>query len=187
MAKMTKLMWIEKAFEMLIENGVNSISAEKIAKNFGISRGSFYHHFGSSEEFQRELLETWYKRGTIEVLARNKLTPHSSKLEVLRNFAWSLNHELDVAVRSWALYNPLAKSYQEKVDTDRIGYITDVYSEVSGKSTVDDDVKMAAQLSYLSFIGIQNIQPRICADELDSFRKRLQDMLAQKLCLTDLE
>lgn len=179
MPNKSRLDWVEKAFQLLIEHGVSAISANKVGNSLGLSRGSFYYHFGSSKGFHQAILETWYQRGTVDVLKLNIGKSPQQKLEGLRNFAWLLPHKLDVAIRSWALYDPLAKGYQEKVDADRLNYVTQVYKEALGNKLSEDKLKFTAKLAYYAFIGTQNIQPSLSDAELDEFKQGLHDILAK--------
>ncbi len=52
----TRELWIEKGYEHFALYGPENLSINKISKDVGSSRASFYHHFGDVEIFIDELL-----------------------------------------------------------------------------------------------------------------------------------
>jgi len=55
--KTTKQQWIEKGYEHFALYGLENLSINKISKEIGSPRASFYHHFGDIEVFIEELLD----------------------------------------------------------------------------------------------------------------------------------
>lgn len=177
MAKKTKKDWFEVAYKALTKSGVDAISAEKLAQQLGVSRGSFYHHFGSKEGFHRDLLEDWLQRNTYQIKTINEGKSDEERLKRLTEFAWALPHEIEVAIRAWALYDELAKEYQIKNDRLRLKYTCQLFEAVVGK----DKAYELAQVLYYSFIGLQNRQPAATIKEIDTFKKSLNSVLESYL------
>lgn len=53
----SKQKWIEKGYEHFALYGPKNLSINKLSKEIGSSRASFYHHFGDIEIFIEELLD----------------------------------------------------------------------------------------------------------------------------------
>lgn len=53
----SKQKWIEKGYEHFALYGPENLSINKLSKEIGSSRASFYHHFGDIEIFIEELLD----------------------------------------------------------------------------------------------------------------------------------
>jgi AcrR family transcriptional regulator len=49
--------WIKAGYKLFAENGINGLKVELVAKEVGISKSSFYHHFTDMELFIDRLLE----------------------------------------------------------------------------------------------------------------------------------
>jgi len=177
LSRKTKHDWYEVAYQALIKSGVDALSVENLASKLGVSRGSFYHHFGSCEGFYRELLENWLQRNTMQIDRLNQDKSASEKIQGLNDFAWALPHELEVAIRSWALYDDIAKEYQIKTDQIRLDYITQLFAQKYGK----DKARKAAKVLYYSFIGIQNHQPMVTNEEVRSFSQLINDVIQNYL------
>ncbi len=181
MARKSKTDWIEQGFKFLIDYDINQMSVEKMGNLLSVSRGSFYHHFDNINHFQESLLQAWYQRYTVEILHKNKDLASSEQLVNLRDFAWSLRNDLDVAIRAWSLHDPLAKKYQEKVDSDRLKYLTQIYISTYGKNSDKAKIRIAAQIAYCTFIGTQSIQPELSPAQLKKLKTGLHHLLAETL------
>ncbi|RAS38676.1 TetR/AcrR family transcriptional regulator [Paraburkholderia bryophila] len=56
---LTRDQWISAGFDALDQEGYLGVSAERLARRLNVTRGSFYHHFRSKEDFVRILLVQW--------------------------------------------------------------------------------------------------------------------------------
>ncbi len=177
MVRRTKQDWYDVAYKGLIESGVGAISAEKLAARLRVSRGSFYHHFGSKQGFHQALLENWLQLNTMRISELNSGKSVADKLVALSNFAWALPHQLEVAIRAWALYDDLAQEYQIKTDHIRITYLTELFNQKYGKKKA----RKAAEVLLYSFIGLQNRQPIAMRSEINKFQKLINEILDQYL------
>jgi len=61
----SKEIWIRKGYETSALNGFESLKIEQLAKNVGISKSSFYHHFADLECFSENLIEHHYNQCSI--------------------------------------------------------------------------------------------------------------------------
>ncbi len=57
--------WIIKGYEIFALFGAKELKIERLAKDIGISKSSFYHHFADIEIFISELLQYHLKKSTI--------------------------------------------------------------------------------------------------------------------------
>src|SRR5215468_2006603 len=70
--------WIHEGLRVLGEEGVEAVRVEPLAKRLGVTKGSFYHHFGDRDELLRALLDRWHERATslvIEIVSRHSRRP----------------------------------------------------------------------------------------------------------------
>jgi len=173
LSRKTKQDWYDIAYQGLIESGIEALSAEKLASKLGVSRGSFYHHFGSCEGFHKELLENWLQRNTLQIDQLNQGKSDSEKIQGLKEFAWALPHKIEVAIRSWALYDDLAKEYQIRVDKKRLDYITSLFEAKYERARA----KKAAEVLFYAFVGIQNRQPMMTENQINSFSQLINEVI----------
>jgi AcrR family transcriptional regulator len=53
--------WINAAFQKLAREGIDSVRIEVLARELGVSKGSFYWHFRDRDELLAQMLERWEK------------------------------------------------------------------------------------------------------------------------------
>ena len=71
--KETRQLWIKNGYEHFALYGPKNLSINKLSKTTGLSRASFYHHFGDIDVFVDELLaKHWHLTETINSLGREK-------------------------------------------------------------------------------------------------------------------
>ena len=57
---LTREDWISGAWDMLGETGLEGVRVEPLAKNLGVTKGSFYWHFKDRQELLDALLDRWF-------------------------------------------------------------------------------------------------------------------------------
>ena len=57
---LTREAWISGAWDMLGEAGLEGVRVEPLAKNLGVTKGSFYWHFKDRQELLDALLDRWF-------------------------------------------------------------------------------------------------------------------------------
>jgi AcrR family transcriptional regulator len=51
--------WVAAAFDAIAEAGMSAVAVEPLAERLGVTKGSFYAHFGSRDELIEATLESW--------------------------------------------------------------------------------------------------------------------------------
>ncbi|MFE0701139.1 TetR/AcrR family transcriptional regulator [Streptomyces sp. NPDC058872] len=67
--KVSKDDWTMAALRALARDGVAAVAVDVLARELGVTRGSFYWHFANREALLVAALETWERHGTTEVIA----------------------------------------------------------------------------------------------------------------------
>ena len=62
--------WVDAALRAFADGGPEAVRVEPLAKALGVTRGGFYWHFADRAALLDELLDTWERRSTDEVLER---------------------------------------------------------------------------------------------------------------------
>ncbi len=57
--RLTVIDWEEAALEVIAEQGVDALAVEPLARKLGVTKGSFYWHFGSRDELLYSALKHW--------------------------------------------------------------------------------------------------------------------------------
>src|SRR5258706_15039326 len=62
--------WIEEGLRALAAGGPDAVRVEALAKALGVTKGGFYGHFADRGALLEEMLDTWERKATDEVLER---------------------------------------------------------------------------------------------------------------------
>ena len=62
-----KKMMLSAAEKQLSRDGIEKTDIEKICQKAGLTKGAFYHHFGSKQQFLLELLDKWIQELEAEI------------------------------------------------------------------------------------------------------------------------
>ena len=68
MARLSKEEWLLQSFEVLAKVGMSGLTIDALTKHLGVTKGSFYHHFGNYQTFKIALLDYFEDAGTLNVI-----------------------------------------------------------------------------------------------------------------------
>lgn len=125
--------WLRAAMDVLAGRGQAKLNVEGIAKKLGVTKGSFYHHFESRQDFVRSLLTYWAKAFTERVTEEigSLQAPADERLLALMELVQSEGLDrYDTAFRSWAAQDPEVAAIVREVDEVRYRFIRSLFEEM---------------------------------------------------------
>ena len=178
-SRKSKQDWIDAAIDTLKKKGPTGLSAEKLAKKLGVTRGSFYHHFENIPVFNDALLDYWVDTNTTKPFleAKSNSTP-DQQLEVLIEQSWHTDIQLEIAVRAWATTNKQVQERVANLDKYRMAYITLLYQTVVGDN---EKGERFAQIAIYGLLGAIHAQPRMSEEELGNLVHAIQAVMMESL------
>ena len=129
MAKRPHQDWVDGALPLLSNGGIDAVRIEPLAKQLGVSKGSFYWHFENRAALLQSLLQQWEQLGTsaiIELVERQGSDP-TSQLRALAEASCTADpvaNAVEVGVRTWGQTDPVAAEAVARVDKRRLDYVT---------------------------------------------------------------
>ena len=63
-------LWLDAAYQLLVEGGVEAVKVMPLAERLGLSRTSFYWHFPDREALLAGLVDRWKAKNTGNLVAR---------------------------------------------------------------------------------------------------------------------
>jgi AcrR family transcriptional regulator len=169
--------WIDAGLKALSAGGPGAVRVELLAKDLDVTRGGFYWHFPSKQAFLDEMLDTWERRSTEEVLERVEQEGGDARDKVRRAGMLTFSNELlpiDLAVRDWARRDASVAKRLRRVDNSRMEYLRLLIGEF-----IDDpeDVEARGMLAFALAIGSHFI----AADHNGSSRKQVLKRATHRL------
>ncbi|WP_296106119.1 TetR/AcrR family transcriptional regulator [uncultured Agrobacterium sp.] len=154
--------WLDAAYDLLIESGVDSVKILPLAKRLNLSRTSFYWFFKDREELLDALIERWRQKNTGNIVRQTQAYAESVVEAMFNVFdCWVDNGLFDApfefAVRSWALTSDYIRAEVQAADEVRLEALKQMFIRF-GQSENHADVR--ARTSYLVQIGYISMQTR---------------------------
>ena len=118
--------WVQRALATLLEAGIEQVRVERLAKDLGVTKGSFYWHFRDRQHLLDELLEYWFRTMTEEVfeVARGVQGSARERLHAALADIMTQNRAgYDLAVRAWARLDPKAAQAVRRIDDKRLEFL----------------------------------------------------------------
>ncbi|WP_157778721.1 TetR/AcrR family transcriptional regulator [Massilia violaceinigra] len=153
--RLTRDSWLQAGFHALDKYGYEAVSAQALARRLNVTRGSFYHHFASRQDFIAQLLGRWEVEYTVDVISE----AHSAAdpLAMLQRYiavVAKLKPGREVAIRAWAGKDKRVNELLQRVDGLRLEFARESARALLPPSAKGADVEALAQLAFLALIGL---------------------------------
>jgi AcrR family transcriptional regulator len=116
--------WLQAAYELLTEAGVDAVKIMPLAKRLGVSRTSFYWHFKDRDALLEAMVNRWEQKNTGNLIARTEAYAESIAEAVFNLFDCWIDDDLfdaplDLAIRNWARNDADLGQRVDQADTRR--------------------------------------------------------------------
>lgn len=161
--------WLDAAYKMLIESGVESVKVMSLAEALNMSRTSFYWHFNDRKALLDALIQRWKSRNTDNLIARTEQYAETITEAVLNLFDCWIDPELfdarmDFAIRNWAHHSPELKVILDQTDEERIDAIRAMFRRFDfsvEQSDIRAHTVYYTQIGYISMMVEEPIEKRL--------------------------
>lgn len=173
-SRLTQHDYYDVALRLLANGSHDSLTIAALCDELGVSKGSFYHHFGGWPGFVTALLHTWERESTLEVKeATERIDTVGTKFRILAALIESIPHDAEAALRVWSHTDPTVKAAVDRVDAAREAMVTDFFALTIPKS----DAAPLAEIYLSALVGNQ-----LAHRPVDT--RRMRKLLNQMMKLT---
>ena len=173
--------WLDAAYEVLTESGVEAVKVMPLAKSLGLTRTGFYWHFKDVGDFRTQMLSYWEEKafhGVTEIL--ESISDPVERLYSLGDLSVTppTQHGGDAAepaIRAWAQSDSQVNAAVQRVDTQRVAYLQDILKQLN---LTNPDL---ARIIYASYIGLGTLS----ASDGSKNHAAMSTLLAAMLALRD--
>lgn len=177
--------WIAAATELLIDQGIDAVRVDVLAKALAVTRGSFYWHFKDREALLVAVLNGWRDGATEQVIRRfegQQGDPQALIGELIslpfRGRAAQRAARVELAIRAWARRDALARQAVDEVDARRLSYISQCFSALG--------FPIAEARGRAFILYAYEVAESLLATQGTAAQKRDRSALLQRLVTTPL-
>lgn len=146
--------WTAAGFARLGAEGVEAVRVEVLARDLGVSKGSFYWHFRDREDLLEKMLARW-EDNELEWLSGAIADRHSAAARWARLVERSSDAgrmRAEAALRAWARTDTRIATRIRRVENRRAGYIATVLLDVGFTARAAESWSELAMLVYLGWL-----------------------------------
>src|SRR5271168_4678094 len=123
--------WIRAAFARLSTEGIESVRIELLARDLGVSKGSFYWHFRDREDLLNAVLDDWEREeiAWLEEASSYQRSPAARWAKFVERGAEPQRGRFESALRGWARRDDRVSSRVSSIEKERTLYIAGVLRE----------------------------------------------------------
>jgi AcrR family transcriptional regulator len=150
--------WVEEGLRALGIGGPDAVKIEALAQALGVTKGGFYWHFEDRRALLEEMLDTWERVVTDDVIERIEDAGGDAraKLRRLNELAASTDAltKIELAIREWARRDKAVSTRVRRIDNRRMDYLRSLFGAFCPD---EDEVEVRCLLMLSLFIGNQSI------------------------------
>ena len=147
--------WTEEGLRALAAGGPDAVRVEALAQALGVTKGGFYGHFADRNALLDEMLDTWERMSTDEVLERVERRGGDVRAKLRLAGALTFSSELlpiDLAIRDWSRRDQAVAERLRRVDNRRMDYLRLLFGALCPDED-EDEVEARSMLAFSLVIG----------------------------------
>lgn len=177
--RLGKADFLDAAMRLLDERGYAAVTAAGLCDALGVTRGSFYHHFGSLDGFIDALVAHWESEYTHRLTALvTQQQDAQTRAEMRTQAAVDLPHGAEAALRNWAVVHPAVAAAQNRVDQARQTALTAL---LRADGLPKQRAELLASMALSVLVGMQQRQRSVDPAALNEMFALLQQMVSREV------
>jgi AcrR family transcriptional regulator len=175
--------WVKAALDLLVEEGIEGVRVDTLARKLGVTKGSFYWHFKTRDELLDALADSWGETEGESFMTEVMALPGDprSKLALLGAIYLRENYPAyERAMRGWALTDPRAVDALKKAGVRTMRTLVLLYRELGFDPA---EAEFRARIHRLSGIGtlfaLEFDMDSMVEPERSSQRERFLDLMTK--------
>jgi AcrR family transcriptional regulator len=135
--------WIDCALDRLAYDGVDKVLIAPLARELGVTKGSFYWHFKDRQDLLDALLTRWEGVGTLAIIEQVEKAGGSPDERLRRTIELSIEQvsaRLEPALRQWGRQDKKVRQALRRVDEQRLAFLRQLFAQLC-----EDEVEAEAR------------------------------------------
>jgi AcrR family transcriptional regulator len=170
--------WIEEAFRAFGVGGPDAVRIETLAQALGVTKGGFYWHFDDRRALLEEMLDSWERAVTDEVIERVESGGGDARAKLRRLFAIASSSsgmlKVELAIRDWGRRDADVAARLRRLDNRRMEYMRQLFGSFCAD---EDEVEVRCTLVMSLFVA----NKFIAADHAPRSRTQVLKLALERL------
>ncbi len=145
--------WLNLSLEVLRNEGIQGVRIERLARDLGVTKGSFYWLFKDREDLWKSLLNYWDDRFTGVVVKNRALIesgPSEGLFALIKQVLEDGLDQYEVAMRAWADHDSTVEVRVREVYSKRTDFVRSFFNRLGFRGD-DAEARTRLLLSHLSW------------------------------------
>ncbi|WP_214322406.1 TetR/AcrR family transcriptional regulator [Nonomuraea sediminis] len=152
MGKVSADEWAEAALAALAEGGLAAVAVEPVAARLGVSKGSFYWHFGNRQDLVAAALARWEKNTDAVIASLARIADPEERMRQLMELAFGDGQDAAVSFRLIsAADDPVVAEAARRVTSKRLDVMQAMLEELGQPA---EEARTRVVAGYSSYLGI---------------------------------
>ena len=147
--------YLAAGLDLMAEGGVNAVTIAALCERLGVTKGSFYHHFGDVSDFHAALLASWEDSTSYAIEKARAVTDSHKRLSVLKELGVAAHHEAESAIRAWGRSYEPAAAVVRRVDAAREANLVESFRAIGIPAARS---RHLARIGLATLIGTQSLE-----------------------------
>jgi AcrR family transcriptional regulator len=174
--------WLEEALRILAHEGNRLLTIEDLCERLSVSRGSFYWHFKSRDEFLTSIVDYWIERSTLRItkeLNTGELSARDRLLKLIEFIQQDEYCKHELPIRLWAVKQQNTLNSIKHMDKKRYEFVRAHFEEIGFEG---DELEMRTQtfVIFYSFMTGLSIEMEMDENAIMRQHKLRIEMLTTK-------
>ncbi len=158
--------WERAALARIAEQGVAALNVEALARELGVTKGSFYWHFASREALLDAALQRWEQQVEAELAAAGDAdsAPRARLRSLFRRIAHEVQPHRVYAALLRALDHPKIQTLMARVAQRRMDFLTLAYRQAGMER---EAAAHRARLTYAAYVGFLQMNVHLGVPRMD--------------------
>jgi AcrR family transcriptional regulator len=161
--RLARIDWVQATIEAVRVGGTEGASIDQLCRTLGVTKGSFYHHFGSRQELVAAVAEYWAR--TQPELARALLASLRDEPEVrlaamVGLFTDGRLGQRDRAMRAWSASEPIIEGAVAAADAQVLAILEALMKQLGLDKPAQQDYARMLMVGAVGFYGAPHLVAR---------------------------
>jgi AcrR family transcriptional regulator len=177
--------WLASGLKALAEEGPAGLKIDRLVRQVGLSKGSFFHHFTGAADYKTALLQRLEAEATDAMDEAAASPPTAEPHKLLEELTSMIGRagsglwrpELEIALRAWSFTDGEVRQTQSRIDRQRLAGLEAIWQRLEPDQR---QARIKALLPYLVAVGASMSSVVIDREELQHVYELLLPLIPHR-------